>query len=178
MILRAPSFLGAPLSRHTSQVPPAHASVLPAVSLHCAGQRPGHCNCYSFKKADGSSDLNFKHCDWNTGFGIKPILWRDACKQMKPSMFDFGFGPIQQWTRKNTWCWQLAFLTFCSVTFVVLGLPCNTSVQGYIDLHLNLCTEHKLFNTAVLAAKHCTKSSCSRLTHSNVSTRRSISTRQ
>ena len=35
----------APLSGH-SQVPPAHASALPAVSLHCAGQRPGHCDIW------------------------------------------------------------------------------------------------------------------------------------
>ena len=45
----------------------------------------------------------------------------------------FGFVPTipRQWTRKNARCWQLAFLTFCSVTSVVLGLPCNTRVQGY-----------------------------------------------
>ena len=60
------------------------------------------------------------------------------------------------------------------------GLPCNPGVQGYVDLHSNLCTEHKLFSAAVLATKHCTKSQCSRLSHNNVSkfsTRRSISTR-
>ena len=48
-----------------------------------------------------TSDLKFNHCHWMKG-GFKPIL-----SSVAPDA-------------------QLAFLTFCSVTFVV-GLPCNAS---------------------------------------------------